>query len=50
MSGFFSQKNSVFSNFVAAFSELKFVSLGFLYGQELLGKTARAIAMDRACE
>jgi hypothetical protein len=44
--GFFSQKNRVFSIFVAAFSKVVFVSLVLLYGQEFMAKVAPAIAMD----
>jgi hypothetical protein len=44
--GFFSQKNRVFSIFVAAFSKVVFVSLVLLYGQEFMAKVAPAIVMD----
>jgi hypothetical protein len=44
--GFFSQKNRVFTIFVAALSKVIFVSLVLLYGQEFLVKLTPAIAMD----
>ena len=44
--GFVSEKNRVFSISIAAISEVVFVSLVLLHGQEFLDKTELAIIMD----